>query len=76
MNTGKCCKATCSNYFTKFEPQQFPPYYDSDPNSRIKRKVQPKPTQYPPTCDTDKPKACEPKIVLIYEKYDLRQLPY
>lgn len=72
MNTGKCCKSTCSNYFTKFEPQQFPPYYDDDPNSRIKRKIQPKPPPPIPTCDTDMPKVGAPKIVLRYEKYDLR----
>lgn len=72
MNTGKCCKSTCSNYFTKFEPQQFAPFYDSDPNSQIKRKIQPNPPQPLPTCDTVKPKSKVPEIVLLVEKYDLR----
>ena len=65
-----CCKSTCSNCFSKFEPQQFPPYYDDDPNSVIKRKIQP----LPPRKESVSNQPKSPKIVLVYEKYDLRKI--
>ena len=68
MNTPVCCKTICSNSFAKFEPQQFPPYYDKDPNSRIKKKIK------PPESDTPAPRHSLPKTVLKYEKYDLRKI--
>lgn len=71
MNTTKnCCKYTCSNNFPKFEPQQFAPYYDNDPNSVIKRKVQPQLREKMLIQSNYN----SPKIVLKYEKYDLRNL--
>ena len=66
----QCCNKICSNYFTKFEPQQFSPYYDKDPNSVIKRRKLVEKTDY----YNYNSSPCFPKTVLHYEKYDLRKI--
>lgn len=66
----QCCNKICSNCFMKFEPQQFSPYYDKDPNSFLKRRKLNEKTPKINYLSSD----CFPKTVLHYEKYDLRKI--
>lgn len=64
----KCKNVKCTNCLKKFEPQQYPPFYDPDPNSRLKNKI------IPPTKIEAHIVNQFPKYILQYEKYDLRKI--